>query len=160
MAEEVYHATTVVPWAIVATIIVNGIMGLAMLIALLFCLGNVDAALNTPTGFPFIEIFAQATNSNAGATVMSSVVLFLVAAGSSGTMATASRLLWSLARDNGIPFSEFVKRVSVTKSSCSLRHSQRRWKLNFVTKLGPPFNTSTRILSYRLRCHSLPSRSH
>jgi hypothetical protein len=65
VAEEVYNATTVVPWAIVSTIMVNGVMGLALLIALLFCLGNIDAALNTPTGVPFIEIFAQATNSNA-----------------------------------------------------------------------------------------------
>jgi choline transport protein len=122
VAEEVYNATTVVPWAIVTTILVNGVLGLALLIALLFCLGNIDAALNTPTGFPFIEIFAQATNSNAGATVMTSLILFLVAAGSSGTMATASRLLWSLARDSGIPFSGYIKRVSFAKLCTSLRH--------------------------------------
>lgn len=126
MAEEVYNATTVVPWAIVSTIIVNGVMGLALLIALLFCLGNVNAALNTPTGYPFIEIFAQATNSNAAVTVLTSLILFLVAAGSSGCMATASRLLWSLARDNGVPYSNYVKRVSFAKLSCSLWYFSRR----------------------------------
>jgi choline transport protein len=120
VAEEVQNATTVVPWAIIATMIVNGVMGLALLIALLFCLGDVNAALNTPTGFPFIEIFAQATNSNAAVTVLTSLVLFLVAAGSSGTMATASRLLWSLARDDGVPFSRYVKHVSFARLSCSL----------------------------------------
>ena len=126
VAEEVFNATTVVPWAIVATIIINGILGLALLIALLFCLGNIDAALNTPTGYPFIEIFAQATNSNTGATVMSSLILFLVAAGSSATMATASRLLWALARDNGVPFSGYIKRVSFTILSGFLPHFPRR----------------------------------
>jgi choline transport protein len=125
VAEEVYNATTVVPWAIVSTIMVNGVMGLALLIALLFCLGNIDAALNTPTGVPFIEIFAQATNSNAAVTVLTSLILFLVAAGSSGAMATASRLLWSLARDDGVPYSRYVKRVSFAELSCSLRHSRR-----------------------------------
>jgi hypothetical protein len=112
VAEEVYNASTVVPWAIVATIMVNGVLGLALLIALLFCLGDVTAALNTPTGFPFIEIFAQATNSNAGATTMTCLILLLLAASGSGCMATASRLLWSFSRDNAVPFSGYISRVS------------------------------------------------
>ena len=112
VAEEVYNASTVVPWAIVATIMVNGVLGLALLIALLFCLGDVTAALNTPTVFPFIEIFAQATNSNAGATTMTCLILLLLAASGSGCMATASRLLWSFSRDNAVPFSGYISRVS------------------------------------------------
>jgi choline transport protein len=116
VCEEVHNASTVVPWAIISTIMVNGVMGLALLIAVLFCLGDLDAALNTPTGIPFIEILNQATNSKAGATVLASLVLFLFTAGSSGTMATASRLLWSFARDNGVPFSAYIKRVSFAKT--------------------------------------------
>ena len=117
VAEEVYNASTVVPWAIVATIMVNGVLGLALLIALLFCLGDVTAALDTSTGFPFIEIFAQATNSNAAATAMTCLILFLLIASGSGVMATASRLLWSFARDNAVPFSGHISRVSSFKSS-------------------------------------------
>lgn len=41
-----------------------------MLLALLFRIGDIDAALKTPTGFPFIEIFTQATNSMGGGTAM------------------------------------------------------------------------------------------
>jgi choline transport protein len=112
VAEEVHNASTVVPWAIVATIIVNGILGLALLIALLFCLGDVTAALDTPTGYPFIEILAQATNSNGAATAMTSLIIFLLTAAGIGAMASASRLLWSFARDNGLPFSGYISRVS------------------------------------------------
>lgn len=53
-----------------ASVIINGFLGLGMLIAVLFCLGNLDNALGTPTGFPFIEIFTQATNSTSGGTAM------------------------------------------------------------------------------------------
>lgn len=53
-----------------ASVIINGFLGLGMLIAVLFCLGNLEDALSTPTGFPFIEIFRQATNSTSGGTVM------------------------------------------------------------------------------------------
>jgi len=112
VAEEVQNASTVVPWAIVSSVVFNGVLGFALLLALLFCLGNVDAALNTPTGFPFIEIFAQATNSNGAATAMTVLVLILLTASATGVMATASRLLWSSARDNGVPGSRYISRVS------------------------------------------------
>jgi len=120
VAEEVHNASTVVPWAIVGTIMVNGVLGLALLIAMLFCLGDVTAALDTPTGFPFIEILAQATKSNAAATALTCLILFLLTAAGTGVMATASRLLWSFARDNGIPFSGYISRVSFYKTELLL----------------------------------------
>jgi choline transport protein len=52
-----------------ASILINGLMGFSMLIAILYCLGDIDAALTTPTGYPFIEIFTQASRSVAGGTV-------------------------------------------------------------------------------------------
>jgi choline transport protein len=116
MAEEIHNASTIVPWAMISTIMLNGVMGLALLIALLFCLGDINAALETPTGFPFIEIFVQATNSNAAATGMTCLILLLMIAAAIGIMATASRLLWSFARDNGVPFSNYISRVSVSSA--------------------------------------------
>lgn len=89
----------------------NGTMGLALLIALLFYLGDINNALNSPTGFPFIEIFLQATNSKSGSTLMISLILVMLAAAAIGIMASASRLLWSFARDGGVPFSSYISRV-------------------------------------------------
>ncbi|RAL63870.1 hypothetical protein DID88_003513 [Monilinia fructigena] len=111
MSEEIHNASTVVPWAMISTIILNGILGFALLIALLFCLGDINDALNSPTGFPFIEIFKQATNSNAAATGMTCIILIILFAAAIGIMATASRLLWSFARDNGVPGSAYISRV-------------------------------------------------
>ncbi|KAF8867268.1 amino acid transporter-like protein [Acephala macrosclerotiorum] len=113
MSEEIHNASTVVPQVMLSSIMLNGVMGFALLIALLFCLGDIDAALASPTGFPFIEIFVQATNSNAGATAMTAIILVLMAAAAIGIMATASRLLWSFARDNGVPGSKYISRVHV-----------------------------------------------
>jgi choline transport protein len=96
----------------IASIMLNGVLGFALLIALLFCLGNIDDALTSPTGFPFIEIFVQATNSISAATGMTCVILIIIIAAAIGIMATASRLLWSFARDNGVPGSKYISRVS------------------------------------------------
>lgn len=95
-----------------STVVLNGVMGFAMLIALLFCLGDLDDALTSPTGFPFIEIFRQATHSNAGTTVMTALIMLLLIAAAIGIMATASRQLWAFARDGGVPFSNYLSRVS------------------------------------------------
>jgi hypothetical protein len=65
---------------------------------------------------------------------LTSLIIFLVAAGSSGSMATASRLLWSLARDNGVPYSRYVKRVSFPKLSCSLWYFSKTLKTEFYSK--------------------------
>lgn len=70
MAEEIENASSVIPKAMLAACAINGSTGFAMLLAVLFRLGNTDDALNTPTGYPFMEIFQQAVGSNGGATGM------------------------------------------------------------------------------------------
>ena len=48
-AEEIEDAAIIIPRSMIASVLLNGGLGFAMLIAVLFCLGNVDNALNTPT---------------------------------------------------------------------------------------------------------------
>ena len=47
---------------------------------------------------------------------MTCIVMLLMAAAAIGVMATASRMLWAFARDNGVPFSNQLGRVSDTAS--------------------------------------------
>ena len=111
MSEEIQSAATVVPQSIMFSIVLNGSMGFGMAIALLFCLGDIDAALNTPTGYPFIEIFYQAVQSRTGASIMVSVIIVLALCSTVGTMASASRQLWSFSRDRALPGWRVLQRV-------------------------------------------------
>ncbi len=43
---------------------------------------------------------------------MTAIVMLLMAAAAIGVMATASRMLWSFARDNGVPFSAQLSKAS------------------------------------------------
>ena len=97
-----------------ATTVLNGVLGFAALMAILFCAGNVEDALESPTGFPFIEIFYQATNSTGGATAMVCVILALVLFATISLIATASRMTWAFARDNGLPGSRWLSKVYST----------------------------------------------
>ncbi|KAB8222945.1 hypothetical protein BDV33DRAFT_201084 [Aspergillus novoparasiticus] len=59
MSEEVANPSCVIPHAIVLSVILNGRLGFGMLIAVLFCVGNLEDALNSRTGYPFREIFTK-----------------------------------------------------------------------------------------------------
>lgn len=115
LAEEVENAARNIPRAIITSMCVNGAVGFVMMITLLFCLGDVDTVLETATGYPFIQIFYDAVNDYAGATVMGAVVLALTWACATGIITTASRMVWSFARDRGTPFSSALSRVSGNK---------------------------------------------
>ena len=101
----------------VATTLLNGVLGFAALMAILFCAGDIKKDLESPTGFPFIEIFHQATNSPGGATAMTCVILALVFFATIGLIATASRMTWAFARDYGLPGSHWLAKVLPSRSS-------------------------------------------
>ena len=111
MAEEISNAALNIPRAICGSMIMNGLIGFAMMLTVLFCLGDVDTVLETSTGFPFIQVFADSVKNVAGATTMTAVVLALTWACAIGITTTASRMTWSFARDRGTPFSRILSRV-------------------------------------------------
>jgi amino acid transporter len=115
MSEELQDASYTLPRAMIATGIFNGTLGFAMLVAFCFCLGDPSQLQNSPVtnnGFPFIQVFANATNSISGATVMTSILIVLSSFCCITNIATASRQLFAFARDQGLPFSSFFAHVS------------------------------------------------
>jgi choline transport protein len=74
-----------------------------MLIAILYCIGDIEAALTTPTGYPFIEIFTYATGSTRGGTAVSALIIVMFMACGISTLASASRQLWAFSRDKAVP---------------------------------------------------------
>lgn len=103
MSEEIHNAEVIVPRSILTSMVLNGCLGFGMIMATLFCLGNIQDALDTPTGYPFLEIFYQATGSTAGTAVMGSIVTILTSSATVGSLASSSRVLWAFARDRGLP---------------------------------------------------------
>lgn len=106
MSEEIKHASTVVPHSVLISVLLNGTLGFAMLLAYVFCLGDIDAVLESQDtlGYPFLFVFREGTGSIAGAAVMGLVVVILGICSTVGVLAATSRMLWSFARDRGIPF--------------------------------------------------------
>lgn len=136
MCEEIINATTVVPRAMMFSIAVNGILGFAITVAICFCLGDTETALDSATGFPFLEMFYRATNNLGSATALAVLIELLIIFCHISIMAAASRMMWAFARDFGLPGSKYLNRVRQTfhmypsrlftnQSSCQRENSTR-----------------------------------
>ncbi|POS72289.1 hypothetical protein DHEL01_v209319 [Diaporthe helianthi] len=114
MAEEIRNAPIVIPRSLLAGLMINGTLGLAMLIVTLYCVGatNIFIAIGENPAYPFMAIFRNAIGSTAGAAVMSSVVVVMAFSATTGSLASTSRLYWAFARDRGLPGSSFLARTS------------------------------------------------
>lgn len=84
-----------------------------MAITMCFCIGDIEEVIESPTGFPSIEVFHNATKSYAATNVMVALVIITITASCMSGLATSSRQLWSFARDKGVPFSNWFAYVSL-----------------------------------------------
>lgn len=112
MSEEIHNAAIVVPRSLVWSILLNGVIGLSMYIAILFCVGDLEAAINTECVYPFIEVLVQAIHSTAGSAVILAILIVVDLGLVIGVVAASSRMLWSFARDRGIPGWRQISKVS------------------------------------------------
>lgn len=85
---------------------------LVYLITLFYAITNFNDVLDLNAEFPLTPIYLQVAGSKAGAVGLT-VVVFLPLVGSvMGSMLTSSRVCWTLARDDAVPFSHTLARVS------------------------------------------------
>ncbi|KAF2724459.1 GABA-specific permease [Polychaeton citri CBS 116435] len=107
LSEELRNAAKSLPRAMILTMLFNGALGFIMVITFCYTVGDVESVLETPTGYPFIQLYYNATGSIAGTTAMVSIMIVLSIFNATANMATASRQLFAFARDNGFPFKAF-----------------------------------------------------
>jgi hypothetical protein len=78
MAEEVKNASLIVPRMMISTVILNGALGFVMIITYCFSVQDVEQQIiGSAAPYPFVEIFAVATGSTAGAIGMTMPILLV-----------------------------------------------------------------------------------
>jgi len=82
-----------------------------MVFTICFTVGDPAGIINTPTGYPVIQLFYNITNSYAGTNAMVAILIITLTASVISEVATSSRQIWSFACDKGLPFSSFLAKV-------------------------------------------------
>ena len=98
----------------ISSALINYATAFVMVVSIVSAIGpNLTEVLKTPTGQPWVEIIRMATGSQAATIVLLILVCFLFSFTSVNQITTSSRQLWALARDKGVPFHQFLSKVSV-----------------------------------------------
>ncbi|KAK1042731.1 hypothetical protein LTR74_018496 [Friedmanniomyces endolithicus] len=111
LSEELKNASWILPRSMIATAVVNYVLGFVTIITLVFCLGDLNSATSSPFGQPYVEVLFNATRSTGATIALTTIMLILLVSCAVNTVTTSSRQLWSFARDGGPPFSGWLSRV-------------------------------------------------
>lgn len=111
MAFEVENPERVIPISILCTVGIGFLTSFCYVISMFFSLQDLAAVAESNTGMPILEIYRQATGSNAAAIVLGCLVLFTSFGCVIACHTWQARLCWSFARDKGIPYSNFLAKI-------------------------------------------------
>ena len=118
MSEETRHARVRAPWGIVLSVAVSGVVGYLLLIAMTLSIRSLPAVLGAKdaqgnTIPAAIAVFQPALGSRFGNAMGAVAALAMWFCGLS-CITASSRTLYSLARDNGTPQSEWLRHINST----------------------------------------------
>ncbi|KAL2829759.1 amino acid/polyamine transporter I [Aspergillus cavernicola] len=110
MIEEIPNPSVVGPRIMIGCVIIGISTGLIFLIVLLFVAGDMDTVIKS-AATPLLQIFKDATGSNAGAICLLMFPLVCIVFAATAIMTTSSRMIYAFARDGGLPASPFFSKV-------------------------------------------------
>lgn len=112
VAEEVPDPKRNIPKGIAAQLTIGFITTWVFYIGVLYAVTDINAVFDSPiVAFPLAAMYQQATRSNGGTAAL--LVLFIInqICTIPGAYITAGRMLWTVARDEGTPYSHWVGHV-------------------------------------------------
>ncbi|KLO14661.1 APC amino acid permease [Schizopora paradoxa] len=111
ISEEAANARTAVPFAIIASTFMAGVLGWGMNMAFVFNMGqDMESILSNPIGQPLATIFFNSLGKSGTLALWSLLVIAQFMMGSSALLAT-SRQMFAFARDGALPFSSVLHRI-------------------------------------------------
>ncbi|KAJ5373919.1 Amino acid/polyamine transporter I [Penicillium concentricum] len=119
MAEEMQNASRDLPRVLYGCVALSGIITFPWVIALAFCMTDIEGVLNGPVGriYPLVQLIYNVSGGSQSMTIgLTWFYLFLgFFVGGPGCMAASSRVIWSFAREGGLPdcFSRVHSRFEV-----------------------------------------------
>ncbi|PFH62465.1 hypothetical protein XA68_13367 [Ophiocordyceps unilateralis] len=112
LAEEIPNPERNVPLALALQVSIGFVTGLCYLIAILYSIHDLNALRDS--SYPIVDIYGQATGSQAGAAGLLSMIVVCIGLTVLGLQITCGRTLWTLARDGASPFPARLSRMNKT----------------------------------------------
>lgn len=115
MSEEVKGAAKSIPKVMLADFLINFCCTFLTLVTLAYHIPSVQDALADPSLYPSVYVLRQAMDTK-WLTVLLTVIIVLLIFSNLSYMAAVSRDLFAFARDQGLPFSDWISKVDKKRS--------------------------------------------
>lgn len=113
MAEETEKAEWNVPLSVTIAVFINGATALAMMFVFLYVAGDLNDLRDSPLTFPYIQVLYSATGSRGATAALGGLFILTGIGGCTSSISSGSRMIWSFARDKGLPFSKQVSKAGL-----------------------------------------------
>ncbi|PTB70911.1 amino acid transporter [Trichoderma citrinoviride] len=110
VSEEVANPSRNVPIAIITTMVLGVVTVVVWNIALMFVITDLQALIES--GVPILEVYNQALNSKVATTIWAVYYMVMFYDIVLNLFIFSGRTIWSLSRDGGVPYSDFISRLS------------------------------------------------
>ncbi|KAF2099546.1 choline transporter [Rhizodiscina lignyota] len=115
LAEEIPEPKKNIPKGVVAQLTTGFFTTFFLYIALLYAISDLDAVLDSNiVSLPLATIYLQATGSKAATAGLLIIFIIDLTICTPGAYITAGRMLWTMARDDAVPFSNYVAKIDPT----------------------------------------------
>ncbi|THH19269.1 hypothetical protein EUX98_g8805 [Antrodiella citrinella] len=112
ISEEASNASYAVPFATLTSPAVAVVLGLALNIALAFCMGtDLESIVGNEIGQPLATILFNSFGKKGTLAVWSFTIMVQVFMGA-GALTAGARLTWAFSRDGALPFSSYISRLN------------------------------------------------
>jgi amino acid transporter len=118
MSEEIPLASTAIPIGIIGSLSACIILGIAVMLVTLFCIQTNDIEghiIGSKFGQPMAQIIYDCLGKKWAISFMILIAIGQFLMGAS-ILTAISRQIWAFSRDNGLPFSSWIKKVNVKLS--------------------------------------------
>ncbi|KAI8674397.1 hypothetical protein NCS57_00337000 [Fusarium keratoplasticum] len=113
MVEEIPSPRRNAPKAMYLSVICGAVSGFLFMVACLFGIQDIDQVIDSPTGFPFVEVLLNSLGL-AGGAALTALFIFNGFGQGISVLTSASRLTWGFARDGGLPYPSYFSYVDPT----------------------------------------------
>lgn len=115
VAEEIPEPSKKIPQGVLAQLTTGFFTTFFLYIALLYGISSLDDVLASPIiSLPLATIYLQATGSTAATAGLLVIFIIDLLVCTPGAYITAGRMLWTMARDDAVPFSKYFAHIHPT----------------------------------------------
>ncbi|KAM6507092.1 hypothetical protein FALCPG4_018481 [Fusarium falciforme] len=111
LSEETKNPKKTIPLVLSFSVAMSTAMSFGFGVFLLYSMGRFDKLVNTTLGAVYLQLYVNAIGLKAGLAVATTIMVLLAIFVASQVMTASSRLIWAMARQQGVPFSAYFAHV-------------------------------------------------